>query len=207
MRRSATCGCRQAAQPVLMCPGRPARLRWLQSCPASRARPLGGGCGSSLAGRALAELGPFVRRGAVRRDGLASTLSPRWLRVFSITGRQGMEALAFARRKRSAGPFAFGLIPQDGRDDLQFPAAAVRAVLHVDVESEASAKTNLYSSYVVAQTRLSSRAQPIEGDAVGDGRRLQRPQRARLLPVGVGLGQVGLPNLLDRHAPACEHLH
>ena len=50
---------------------------------------------------------------------------------------------------------------EDGRDDLEFPAAAVRAVLHADVESEASAKTNLYSSYVVAKTRLSSRAQLI----------------------------------------------
>jgi hypothetical protein len=48
---------------------------------------------------------------------------------------------------------------EDGRDDLQLRGAAVRAVLHVDVESEASAKTNLYSSYVAAKTRLSSRAQ------------------------------------------------
>ena len=47
---------------------------------------------------------------------------------------------------------------QDRRDDLQL-AAAVRAVLQVDLESEASAKTNLYSSYVAAKTRLSSRAQ------------------------------------------------
>jgi hypothetical protein len=35
--------------------------------------------------------------------------------------------------------------------DAEFPAAAVRAVLHVDVESEASAQTNLYSSYVAAK--------------------------------------------------------
>jgi hypothetical protein len=48
---------------------------------------------------------------------------------------------------------------EDGRDDLQLRGAAVRAVPHVDVESEASAKTNLYSSYVAAKTRLSSRAQ------------------------------------------------
>jgi len=47
---------------------------------------------------------------------------------------------------------------QDGGNDLEL-AAAVRAVLQVDLESEASAKTNLYSSYVVAKTRLSSRAQ------------------------------------------------
>ena len=47
---------------------------------------------------------------------------------------------------------------QDGGDDLEL-AAAVRAVFEVDLKSEASAKTNLYSSYVVAKTRLSSRAQ------------------------------------------------
>ena len=47
---------------------------------------------------------------------------------------------------------------QDGGDDLQL-AAAVRAVLQVDLESEASAKTYLYSSYVAAKTRLSSLAQ------------------------------------------------
>ena len=80
------------------------------------------------------------------------------MRIFSITGCQGTEALAFARRKRSSGPFASGLTPQDRRDDLQL-AAAVRAVLEVEVESEASAQTNLYSSYVVAKTRLSSFAQ------------------------------------------------
>jgi len=47
---------------------------------------------------------------------------------------------------------------QDGGNDLEL-AAAVRAVFEVDLESEASAKTNLYSSYVVANTRWSSRAQ------------------------------------------------
>jgi len=47
---------------------------------------------------------------------------------------------------------------QDRRDDLQL-APAVRAVLHVDLESEASAKTYLYSSYVAVETRLSSLAQ------------------------------------------------
>jgi hypothetical protein len=50
-----------------------------------------------------------------------------------------------------------GFTPQDGRDDLQVPGAAVRTVLHVDVESEASEKTNLYSSYVGAKTRFNSR--------------------------------------------------
>ena len=47
---------------------------------------------------------------------------------------------------------------RDRRDDLQL-AAAVRAARQVDLESEASAKTNLYSSYVAAKTRLSSLAQ------------------------------------------------
>jgi hypothetical protein len=50
---------------------------------------------------------------------------------------------------------------EDGRDDLELAAATVRAVQHVDVESEASAQTNLYSSYVAAKTRLSNRAQPM----------------------------------------------
>ncbi len=47
---------------------------------------------------------------------------------------------------------------QDRRNDLQL-AAAVRAVLQLEIESAALAKTNLYSSYVVAKTRLSSLAQ------------------------------------------------
>ena len=46
-----------------------------------------------------------------------------------------------------------------------------------------------------------------EGDSVGDGRGLQRPQRARLLAVGIRLGQVGLAHVFDQHAPAREHLH
>ena len=46
---------------------------------------------------------------------------------------------------------------EDRRNDLEL-TAAVRAVLDVDLESETSAKTNLYSSYVAAKTRLSKRA-------------------------------------------------
>jgi hypothetical protein len=38
-------------------------------------------------------------------------------------------------------------------------AAEVRAVRQVDLESEASAQTSLYSSYVGAKTRLSNLAQ------------------------------------------------
>ena len=47
---------------------------------------------------------------------------------------------------------------EDRGNDLQL-AAAVGAVFPVDLESEVSAQTNLYSSYVVAKTRLSSLAQ------------------------------------------------
>ena len=47
---------------------------------------------------------------------------------------------------------------------LHAASDAVRAVLHVDVESEASAKTDLHSSRVAAKTRLSSRAQPLQKD-------------------------------------------
>jgi len=50
------------------------------------------------------------------------------------------------------------LLLEDGGDDLQL-AAEVRAVRQVDLESEASAQTNLYSSYVGAKTRLSNLAQ------------------------------------------------
>jgi hypothetical protein len=46
-----------------------------------------------------------------------------------------------------------------------------------------------------------------QGDAVSDGRSLQRAQRARVLAVGIRLGQVGLAHVFDQHAPACEHLH
>jgi len=55
------------------------------------------------------------------------------MRISSITGCQGTEALAFARRKRSSGLSTSGLTPQDGRNDLE-PAAAVRAMLQVELE-------------------------------------------------------------------------
>ena len=70
-----------------------------------------------------------------------------------MTGRQGTEALAFARRKRSSGPFASGLTPQDRRDDLQL-ATAVRAVLQVEFESEASAKTKASSANYFYKLKL-----------------------------------------------------
>ncbi|MCA3210754.1 MAG: hypothetical protein ING50_01015 [Burkholderiales bacterium] len=46
-----------------------------------------------------------------------------------------------------------------------------------------------------------------EGHAVRDGRRRQRPQHARLLAVGVQLGQPGLARVVHPHALAREGLH
>ncbi|HMO49441.1 MAG TPA: hypothetical protein PKB14_25870 [Rubrivivax sp.] len=46
-----------------------------------------------------------------------------------------------------------------------------------------------------------------EGDAVRDGRGLQRPQRTRLFAVSIRLGQAGPAHVLDQHAPAREHIH
>ena len=48
---------------------------------------------------------------------------------------------------------------QDRGDDLQFAGAAMRAELHVDLERESLAKTNMDSSYAEAKTRLSSLVQ------------------------------------------------
>jgi len=78
-------------------------------------------------------------------------------------GRPHLARPATGRRLRIQSEVGEDLLDhrplEDGGDDLQLPVAAVRAVLHVDVESEASAEANLYSSYAVAKTRLSSRAQ------------------------------------------------
>jgi len=41
-----------------------------------------------------------------------------------------------------------------------------------------------------------------DGGAMRDGTSLQRPQRARLLVVGIRLDQVGLAHVLDQHTPA-----
>ena len=54
--------------------------------------------------------------------------------------------------------FSIPRLLENRRDDLQL-GAAIRAVLQVNLESEASAQTNLYPSYVAAKTRLSSFAQ------------------------------------------------
>ena len=42
---------------------------------------------------------------------------------------------------------------------------------------------------------------------VSDGHRLQWPQGARFVPIGLRFGQVDLPHLLDQHAVAREHLY
>ena len=68
----------------------------------------------------------------------ARACRPRCLRIFSITGCQGQEALAHL---------------QDRRNDLQL-AAAVRGSAPGLSQSEASAKTNLYPSYVAAKDAL-----------------------------------------------------
>ena len=49
--------------------------------------------------------------------------------------RQGQEALAWSRHKRSSGPFVSGPTLQDRSDDLQL-TAAVRAVLEVDLKAK-----------------------------------------------------------------------
>ena len=50
-----------------------------------------------------------------------------------MAGHWSTDALAFAGRKKSSGPFASGLTPVDRREALELAAAAVRTELHVDV--------------------------------------------------------------------------
>jgi hypothetical protein len=76
----------------------------------------------------------------------------------------------------------------------------------VDVRAKRLARRSLARHCASQGEHLLSGTGP-EGDAIGDRRRLQRPQRARCLTVGIGLGQVGLAHVLDQHAPAREHLH
>lgn len=47
----------------------------------------------------------------------------------------------------------------------------------------------------------------VEGESLGDGHRLPRSQRARLLAVDIRLGQAGLAHLCDQHTPGRAHLH
>lgn len=42
---------------------------------------------------------------------------------------------------------------------------------------------------------------------MSDGCGLQVPQRARLPAIGIRLGEAGLVQALDQHAPMREHLH
>jgi hypothetical protein len=76
----------------------------------------------------------------------------------------------------------------------------------VDVRAQRLARRSLARHCASRGEHLLSGTGP-EGDSVGDGRGLQRPQRARCLTVGIGLGQVGLAHVLDQHAPAREHLY
>ena len=76
----------------------------------------------------------------------------------------------------------------------------------VDVGTQKLARQTKARHRAAQRQDLLPGARP-EGDAVSDGCHLQWPQRARFVPVGVRLGQPGLPHLLDQHAPAREHLH
>ena len=73
--------------------------------------------------------------------------------------------------------------------------------------------TELLACHSLARQRAPERQHLLpsagaKGDAVSDGRRLQWPRAVRAcLTVGIRLGQVGLPHVLDQHTPASEHLH
>ena len=62
---------------------------------------------------------------------------------------------------------------KDRGDDLQ-SAAAIAAMLRVDLASKASAKTNVYPSYAAAKTRLTSRGMHSRGD-IKNWRRASTP--------------------------------
>ena len=76
----------------------------------------------------------------------------------------------------------------------------------VDAGTQKLARHALARHRAVQSQYLVPGARP-EGDAVVNGRRLQWPQGARFVPVGLRFGQVDLPHLLDQHAVAREHLH
>ncbi|MDA8255793.1 MAG: hypothetical protein M0Z99_09190 [Betaproteobacteria bacterium] len=73
--------------------------------------------------------------------------------------------------------------------------------------------TELLACHSLARQRAPERQHLLpsagaKGDAVSDGRGLQWPRAVRAcLAVGIRLGQVGLPHVLDQHTPASEHLH
>lgn len=76
----------------------------------------------------------------------------------------------------------------------------------VDVNAQRLADRTLPRHRTPEAQHLPTRAR-VEGEALGDGHRLQWSQRAHLLAVGIRLGQAGLAHLLDQHAPGREQLH
>lgn len=102
--------------------------------------------------------------------------------------------------------------PGDAAAQLLLPLAVVCRDPHrrvqaesVDVGAQALARCGLARPRAPEGQPLMPGARA-EGDAVGNGRRLQRMQGARLLTVDVGFGQVGLAHLLNQHSPARGHL-
>ena len=130
---------------------------------------------------------PLARSSEPSRLGGARACSPKCVRIFSITGCQGTEALAFARHQRSSGPLTSGDPPQVGRDDLAL-AAAVRAVRHVDLEHalEPPSSGEPRPGWSAKSRRV----------AVDGSRRLRGPGRSLRLDAG----------LLDHLAPFREFL-
>jgi hypothetical protein len=104
---------------------------------------------------------------------------------------------------------------------IQMPAGQRRHVLaseaYADMESRLAAlHSRQPDPHLVAQAQDPARmlkSQHLltgvraEGDPVPDGRRPQRPQRARLATCDVVLGQGGPAHLLHPHATAREQLH
>ena len=140
-------------------------------------------CGSPSARSSMGEpAGPWRVCRPWKAPGAAGPIVPRCWADWTGTVEPrsgGLRHLTLTRRGPRRHP---GLQPQvrkdpldhrrfdDGRNDLQL-ATAVWAVLQIDLESEASAKTTLHSSCVAAKTRLSSRAQLMRaGLALGTGR-------------------------------------
>ena len=110
-------------------------------------------------------------------------------------------------------PFVGERRPRDVAAQLLQPLAVVGLHPHRRVQAEpVDVGAQRLARPVLARHRAPERQHLLpgagaEGDAIGDGRGLQRPQRARLVTVGIGLGQVSLARVLDQHAPAREHLH
>jgi len=113
----------------------------------------------------------------------------------------------------SCTPFVRQRRPGDVAAHLFQPLAVVRFDPHGGVQTEAvDVGTQGLPCHTLARHRAPEGPHLLpgtgpEGAAVRDGRGLQRPQRARLVPVGIGLGQTGLPHLLDQHAPARGQLN